>query len=127
MVDRESDRGVLLDFEQHEPQKTANLSQRFENLIGPPVAFEPTLEFAGKQLSINMATSAAGSIRVEIQQPDGTPIPGFTIAECDEIVGDQIEHTVRWAGRSDLSQLANQAIRLRFVLQDADLYSIQFK
>lgn len=127
VVDRESDRGVLLDFEQHEPPKTANLSQRFENLIGPPVAFEPTLEFAGKQLSINMATSAAGSIRVEIQQPDGTPIPGFTIAECDEIVGDQIEHTVRWAGRSDLSQLANQAIRLRFVLQDADLYSIQFK
>ena len=127
VVDRESDRGVLLDFEQGAPQKTVNLSQRFENPIGPAVALEPQLEFVARHLSINMATSAAGSIRVEIQKPDGTPYPGFSIAECDEMVGDRIEYTVSWAGRSDLSELANQTIRLRFVLQDADLYSIQFK
>ena len=98
VVDRESDRGVLLDFEQHEPQKTANLSQRFENLIGPPVAFEPTLEFAGKQLSINMATSAAGSIRVEIQQPDGT-LPSRILRLPSVMKLSVIKSNIPFAGR----------------------------
>ncbi len=132
VLDRQSDRGALLDFETggveiEGAEVTVDLSQRFENVIGPDVTWKPPFEFVGRHLSINMATSAAGSIRVEVQRPDGTPYPGFTIGECDEIVGDRIDQVVSWSGRSDLSQFANQPIRLRFVLQDADLYSIQFE
>ena len=43
------------------------------------------------------------------------------------MIGDRIDQTVSWSGRSDLSELANQPIRLRFVLRDADLFSLQFK
>ena len=83
--------------------------------------------FAGKELVINFATSAAGGVRVEIQDESGRAIPGFSLEEADEIIGDQIERVVSWTGGSDVKKLAGRAIRLRLVLQDADLYSLRFR
>ncbi len=82
--------------------------------------------FQGKQLSLNFATSAAGSIRVELQSGDGKPIPGFSLADCDELFGDTLDRTVTWKGNTDVSALAGKPIRLRAVLTDADIYSLQF-
>ena len=84
------------------------------------------LTFKGNRLTINYATSAAGSVKVEIQTPDGQPMDGFALADCPEIIGDRIEHTVRWKGGDDVSRLAGKPVRLRCVLSDADLYSIRF-
>lgn len=84
------------------------------------------LTFEGSNLVINYSTSAAGSIRVEVIDANDQPVPGFALDECPEIYGDEIEKVVEWGERSDLSQLAGQAIRLRFVLKDADLYSLRF-
>jgi len=84
------------------------------------------LIFDGKALVINFATSAAGSVRVEIQNADGQPIPGFTLADCPPIFGDTIEHPVAWKVGRDLSALSGQPIRLRFALKDADLYALRF-
>ena len=84
------------------------------------------LRFKGNRLEINYATSAAGGIRIEMQDPKGQPIPGFTLEDCPEIIGDQIERTVTWKGGSDLSSLSGKAVRMRVVLKDADLYSIRF-
>jgi hypothetical protein len=80
----------------------------------------------GKELVINFSTSAAGSIRVEIQDGQGKPIDGFSLAESPEIYGDEIERIVIWEGGSDLGKLAGKPVRLRFVLKDADLFSIRF-
>ncbi len=85
------------------------------------------LKFKGKQLDINYSTSAAGSVRVEIQDADGKPIPGFALEDCPEIIGDQIERTVSWKQGPDLSALAGKPVRLRFVLKDADLYALRFQ
>ncbi len=85
------------------------------------------ITFAGKQLSINFATSAPGSVRVEIQTADGKPIPGFTLDDCREQIGNEIDRIVSWKGGSDVSSLAGQAVRLRFVMKDADLYALQFR
>ena len=84
------------------------------------------LRFKGSRLEINYSTSAAGGIRIEMQDPKGQPIPGFTLDECPEIIGDQIERTVSWKGGSDLSSLSGKPVRMRVVLKDADLYSIRF-
>lgn len=81
------------------------------------------LRFAGKRLVINYATSAAGSVQVEIQNEQGKPIPGFTLAESDDIFGDQVARTVGWKGGNDISQLAGRSVRLRFVMKDANLYA----
>ena len=85
------------------------------------------LRFTGRELVINYATSAAGSVRVEIRDAAGKPIPGYTLRACPEIYGDEIDHVVTWRGGSDVSQLAGQVVRLRFVLQDADLFSLRFR
>ena len=84
------------------------------------------LTFKGKHLAINYATSAAGSIRVEIQNEQGEPIPNFAAADSREIFGDQLQRTVSFKKGDDLSQLAGKPVRLRFVLKDADLYSFRF-
>lgn len=84
------------------------------------------LTFSGDQLSLNAATSAAGSIRVEIQTDEGNPIPGFTLEECKIFVGDSLEHVVTWDNGNDLSRLQGQPIRLRFVMMDADLFALRF-
>lgn len=84
------------------------------------------LKFDGKRLTVNFSTSAAGGIRVELQTPDGEPIPGFSLDDCQEVFGDELERTVSWAGGSDVASLSGQPVRLRFALRDADLFSFQF-
>ena len=68
-----------------------------------------------------------GSISVEIQDAAGVPLPGYGLAESEETFGDALERVVRWKSGSDVSRLAGQPVRLRFVLKDADLYSIRFR
>lgn len=84
------------------------------------------VQFDGNRLWINYATSAGGSLRVELQEADGQPIAGYTLNDCPEIIGDRIEHPVRWTGGHDLTQWAGKPVRLRFELKDADLYAIRF-
>jgi len=84
------------------------------------------LTFSGRELTINFGTSAAGSIRVEILDADGKPIPGFTLAEATEQIGNEIVRTVSWKQGTDVSALAGKSVRLRFVMKDADLYSFKF-
>ena len=85
------------------------------------------LTFTGNKLILNFSTSAAGDIKVEIQDENGSPIPGYKVEDCDPIFGDSIERVVKWKNAPPLSSLDGKAIRLRFVLKDADLYSIRFK
>lgn len=84
------------------------------------------LVFAGKHLVANYSTSAAGSIRVEILDAAGKPVRGYTLADCPEIYGDSVAEVVRWKGGNDVGKLAGKPVRLRFVMKDADLYSVQF-
>ena len=90
------------------------------------------LTFSGDALEINYRTGAAGSVRIEIQDLDGTPLAGFTAAECPEIIGDEIERVVTWkaaAGKPQghLGKLAGKPVRLRFILADADVFSFRFR
>jgi hypothetical protein len=86
----------------------------------------PLVTFAGRRLEVNYSTSAAGSLRIELQDPNGYPIPGFSLADCDELYGDCLDQRVSWAGRSELGGLVGTPLRLRFELRDADLFSFQF-
>ena len=89
--------------------------------------FTKPILFDGKTLNINFSTGAAGSVHVEIQSADGDPIKGFTVDDCPPIYGDEITRKVRWNSDATLSSISGGPIRLRFVLLDADLYSIGFR
>jgi hypothetical protein len=84
------------------------------------------LTFKGARLMMNFSTSAAGGIRVEVQDEAGTPIPGFTIDDSVETIGNEIERAARWKSGDDVSALAGKPVRLRFAMKDADLYAVRF-
>lgn len=68
----------------------------------------------GTRLELNYSTSAAGSVRVEVE---GTPI------KSRELIGDEIN---RICDLPDLGSVRGKPIRLRFHLKDADLFSYRF-
>ena len=95
-------------------------------LSGGEMVTKP-LNFKGRDLELNFSASAAGSMRVEILHGQvDTAIEGFALADCVEILGDDLARKVRWAPGADLSKLSGEAVRLRFVLHDADLFAYQF-
>jgi hypothetical protein len=94
-------------------------------LSGGEVLTKP-IKFAGTQLLINVSTSAAGSVRVEIQDAEGQPFEGFSAADCPEIYGDAIDRLVTWNDGTDVGRLQGQPVRLRFILKDADVYVFRF-
>ena len=100
---------------------SAEAPARGGELITKPVRFQ------GAHLYLNFSTSAAGSLRVEIQDVDGVPQPGFALDDCAHVFGDSIERRVAWEGGRALTTLAGRPVRLRFVLSDADLFAFQFK
>ena len=88
-------------------------------LVTKPFTFE------GSKLSINVSTSAAGTVRAELQDADGRPVPGFTLDDCPPVVGDAVERIVEWK-KGDVGALAGTPVRLRFAMNEADLYSMRF-
>ena len=83
--------------------------------------------FKGKRLSLNYRTSAAGFVKLELQTPDGKPVPGFTLADADIIYGDSLDRTVTWKGKEDVSSLIGKPVRMRVVMSEGDVYSWKFE
>ncbi|MFA5687714.1 MAG: hypothetical protein WC959_00965 [Kiritimatiellales bacterium] len=84
------------------------------------------LIFKGEELLLNFSTSAGGSVRVEIQSPDGTLIPGYSLEECMELFGDSTQRAVTWLSGNNLKDISGRPVRVRFVLNDADLFAFGF-
>lgn len=88
--------------------------------------------FEGNTLLLNYATSAAGFIQAELQDEHGRPLEGFELERMDPLYGDEVEGRAVW--RADASSDANadagqwngKPVRLRFRMQDADLYAIRW-
>jgi hypothetical protein len=84
------------------------------------------LTFDGAELRLNYATSAAGSVRVEVQDVAGAAIPGLGLDECVLVFGDHLDRPVEWSGGADIGSLQGRPVRLRFEMADADLYAMRF-
>jgi hypothetical protein len=82
--------------------------------------------FTGGKLLLNFATSAPGFIKIEIQDTSGRPIEGYNLKDAKELIGNYIEHPAEWQHGTDVSKLSGRPVRLKFVMKDADLYSLQF-
>jgi hypothetical protein len=88
----------------------------------------PTLTFRGNRLRLNVDTGSAGTAFVEFRDADDKPIPGFGLADCEEIAGNYIDQRVHWRGGGgpDVSALAGRPVRLHFGGRRAKLYAFQF-
>ena len=88
--------------------------------ITKPILFE------GRELSLNFSTSAAGGVKIGLEDPSGKPIQGFSIDDAVTQIGNEIDRRVSWKSGTDVSALAGKPIRLRISMKDADLFSFQF-
>ncbi|MDB6092841.1 MAG: hypothetical protein JWM32_403 [Verrucomicrobia bacterium] len=81
----------------------------------------------GTELLVNVE-APAGEIGVEVMDEWGAPLEAFS---GREIVGrsgvDEIHLAMRWKNRADLSDLKGRAVRFKFKLRNAKLYSFQFR
>ena len=99
------------------------------------------LIFEGDKLTLNVAAEK-GEVKVGILNLPGKKISGFNVGltnppkkkvtgfgidDCDPIKSNSVRQVVSWKGKSDVSALASQAVRLRFEMQNAKLYSFQFE
>ena len=88
----------------------------------------PPMKFSGRELVLNVDTSATGMLRCELLDNDKKPIKGYALEDCGLIhTANELDRPVRWQGKSDLSELAGQPVRLRVVFRDTDLYAFQFR
>jgi hypothetical protein len=88
----------------------------------------PPLKFTGRNLKLNLNTSATGRVRVACLNENGEPIPGYALTDCDLLhTANEINRVVKWQGNADVSALAGKPIRLRFVMHNTDLYAFQFQ
>jgi hypothetical protein len=84
------------------------------------------LEVNGDSCWIN-ADAAGGQVRVELLNPAGEPLNGFTSADCWPLHEDATYFKLNWNRQSSLEPLMGQVVRLRFHLSNARLYSFRFE
>ncbi|MBT7861289.1 MAG: hypothetical protein HN712_13290 [Gemmatimonadetes bacterium] len=94
-------------------------------LAGGELVTRPII-FDGSALWLNFETSVAGSIQVELQHADGSPIPGFALSDCPSMFGNSVHRKVEWTGEARLSSLAGKPARMRILIADADLFAFRF-
>jgi hypothetical protein len=89
-------------------------------LITRPIVYD------GDALELNYSTSAAGGVRLEVQDAAGAPLPGFALADSAELIGNEIDRAFPLRAAQSLAAHRGKPVRLRFALKDADLYGFRF-
>jgi hypothetical protein len=79
------------------------------------------LTFSGEFLFVN--ADVRQQLRVEVVDRSGRVIPDFALDKCEPVRGNATRAAVRWSTGASLRALAGQPVRLRFVLNDADLFA----
>jgi len=106
--------------------------QRLDGFVSADAPYEggwfvtPPLVFEGERLELNINVAAMGEARVQIEDEEGKPIDGFALDQCNRILFNDTAYVVKWQGRSDVSALAGNAVRLRFAMRSAKLYAFRF-
>ena len=86
----------------------------------------PLIRFSGRSLALNVDTGGGGSVLVELLDETGEPLPGYSKSDAIPVVGNSVSMPVTWKVGANVSELAGRAVRLRFSMQDCQLYAFQF-
>ena len=81
----------------------------------------------GVQLRLNVETSVAGFVVVEVLDRKGEPVAGMAAGDADRIKGSTVGAVASWqqGALATLSRLAGQPIQLRVLMADARLFAIR--
>ena len=75
----------------------------------------------GRTLKINAVTQRTGGVLIEVAGD-----PERTFDKCGKLFGDLHWTAVKWGDRTELGKAVGQPIILRFRLDRADLYGLEF-
>ena len=81
----------------------------------------------GRTLRINALTLRGGSIKVELTDLNGQVVAGRSFDDCAPIIGDQYRTVVTWKNTDDIGVPDGDAICLRFKLDQAQLFFVDFE
>ncbi len=76
---------------------------------------------AAGPLHVNYS-AVGGWLRVEVLDGNGDVVPGYALADCTPLQGDSLDQVVTWGPETELPS-GPAALRLRFHLQNASVYS----
>ena len=91
-------------------------------LLTKPLRIDPA-GVEGQRLYLNLDAGRGGKAEGEVLDATGKPLPGFSRARAEPVIGDAVRLPVQWAAGTELGGLANQTVRLRIHLTDAELYA----
>lgn len=78
--------------------------------------------FDGKYLFVN--ADVKGTLAVEVQDADGQVVEGFSRKDCLIVKKtDKTKQLITWKKHSDVASLTGKTVRLKFYLDNADLYA----
>ncbi len=80
----------------------------------------------GRKLYLNTLTARAGKVLVEVTDLDRKPLPGRTFDDAIPVVGDHVRAAVHWKGQEDLGHREGTGVILRFRLERAKIFSLEF-
>ncbi|MGQ9592221.1 MAG: sulfatase [Planctomycetota bacterium] len=80
----------------------------------------------GRRILANALTKRGGRLLVEVAGTQGAPLAGRSFADCDPLVGDLYREPVRWRGEDGIGVPEGAPIVLRFRLDRAKLYFLDF-
>lgn len=76
-------------------------------------------DLAGQQLALNVLVKSGGALRAELLDADNQPIRGYTLDDCEAVIGDHSQTHVTWRGGI---KAPADAVKVRFQLHRAFLY-----
>ena len=86
-----------------------------------------TRAFATREPALFLnAVAQGGSVRAELRDVDGTPIPGFELANCVPLETDATAAQVRWRGNPSPAAFLEKPIRLYLTATRCSLYAATF-
>jgi len=86
----------------------------------------------GKKLRINAVTMRSGYIKLELMQnlekemlTEPPAIEGYSMSDCDPIVGDQYQKVITWKGKAEIGLKEGEPLLMRFEMDHAKLFSLE--
>ncbi|MCW5851229.1 MAG: hypothetical protein KIT87_14230 [Anaerolineae bacterium] len=79
----------------------------------------------GRHLRVN-ARAPYGSVRAQMLDRGGSPLPGFDLDSCQPFSGDSLDAELRWQNQILDTIPTEREVRVQFVLDNADVFAYQF-
>lgn len=94
----------------------------FASMDGTGILTTEKVAFSGKYLYVN-ANASGGSLKAELLDANGKVIPGYSVNDCVALTEDSTKTKLSFGEGKDLSAFAGKGVKLRFYLENAELYS----